>query len=109
MRRKIEMQLLAWKNQGAERKPLIINGARQVGKTYILQKFGQNEFKNMVYVDLETNLAVASFFDDNISPEKLIRYLESISGQPIIPGETLIALDEVQSCERALTALKYFA
>lgn len=109
MRRKIEMQLLAWKNQGAERKPLIINGARQVGKTYILQKFGQNEFKNMVYVNLETNLAVASFFDDNISPEKLIRYLESISGQPIIPGETLIALDEVQSCERALTALKYFA
>ena len=109
MRRKIEMQLLAWKKQGAERKPLIINGARQVGKTYILQKFGQNAFKNMVYVNLETNLAVASFFDDNISPEKLIRYLESISGQPIIPGETLIVLDEIQSCERALTALKYFA
>ena len=98
MERNIMQELVTWKDRKTDRMPLVLYGVRQVGKTYILQKFGQNEFKNMVYVNLETNLAVASFFDDNISPEKLIRYLESISGQPIIPGETLIVLDEVQSC-----------
>lgn len=108
MRRKIECQLLTWKAKSAGRMPLIVNGARQVGKTYILRKFGQEQFKNVVYVNLETNLAVASFFDDNIAPERLLRYLEASTGEKIIPGETLIIFDEIQSCERALTSLKYF-
>lgn len=108
MRRKIEAQLLVWKKKQSDRMPLIVNGARQVGKTYILREFGAEQFKNVVYINLETNLAVASFFDDNIAPERLLRYLEASTGEKIIPGETLIIFDEIQSCERALTSLKYF-
>lgn len=108
MKRKIEEQLLAWKNKTADRLPLIVNGARQVGKTYILRKFGEEQFKNVVYINLETNLTIASYFNDNIAPERLLRYLEASTGERIIPGETLIIFDEIQSCERALTALKYF-
>lgn len=108
MKRKIETHLLAWKDKGSGRLPLIINGARQVGKTYILRKFGEEQFQNVVYVNLETNYTVASYFGDNISPEKLLRYLEVSTGEKIIAGETLIIFDEIQSCERALTSLKYF-
>lgn len=108
MKRKIEKYLLAWKNKIGSRLPLIVNGARQVGKTYILRKFGEEQFKNVVYINLETNLAIASYFADNIAPERLLRYLEASTGERIIPGETLIILDEIQSCERALTSLKYF-
>lgn len=108
MKRKIESKLREWKNQTEDRKPLLINGARQVGKTYILRKFGEEEFKRVVYINLETNLAIASYFNDDISPKKLLRYLEASVGERIIPGETLVILDEIQSCERALTSLKYF-
>lgn len=108
MKRKIEERLLVWKDKTNNRLPLIVNGARQVGKTYILRKFGAEQFKNVVYINLETNLAVASYFSDNITPERLLRYLEASTGERIIPGETLIILDEIQSCERALTSLKYF-
>nr|WP_325221108.1 ATP-binding protein [uncultured Oscillibacter sp.] len=108
MKRKIEERLLAWKDKTSNRLPLIVNGARQVGKTYILRKFGGEQFKNVVYINLETNLAVASYFNDNITPERLLRYLEASTGERIVPGETLVILDEIQSCERALTSLKYF-
>lgn len=108
MKRKIEEQLLAWKQKTADRLPLIVNGARQVGKTYILRKFGEEQFNNVVYINLETNLTIASYFNENIQPERLLRYLEASTGERIIPGETLIIFDEIQSCERALTSLKYF-
>lgn len=108
MRRKIEEQLFAWKQKTADRLPLIVNGARQVGKTYILRKFGEEQFQNVVYINLETNLMIASYFNENIQPERLLRYLEASTGERIIPGETLIIFDEIQSCERALTSLKYF-
>ena len=108
MRRRIEEQLLIWKNKKDERLPLLLNGARQVGKTYILRKFGEEQFKNAVYINLETDLAVSSYFQDNIEPKRLLRYLEATAGQWIIPGETLLILDEIQVCERALTSLKYF-
>lgn len=107
MKRKIESKLIEWKNK-SDRMPLIINGARQVGKTYILREFGERYYKNVVYVNLETNVAVSSYFDENITPEKIIRYLEATVNEKIIPGQTLIILDEIQSCERALTSLKYF-
>ncbi len=106
MRRKIEEQLLQWKVR--ERMPLLVHGARQVGKTHILMEFGRKHFSNTVYVNLETNLAVARYFDDDITPDRLIRFLETTVNQAILPGKTLIILDEIQSCERALTALKYF-
>ena len=108
VKRKIEMRLMEWKNREANRMPLIVNGARQVGKTYILRKFGEEQFKNVVYINLETNLTIASYFDENIQPERLLRYLEASTGERIVPGETLIVFDEIQSCERALTSLKYF-
>ena len=108
MKRKIEEQLIAWKQKTADRLPLIVNGARQVGKTYILRKFGEEQFQNVVYINLETNLTIASYFNENIQPERLLRYLEASTGERIIPGETLIIFDEIQSCERALTSLKYF-
>ena len=109
VKRKVETLLLNWKKRpDGERKPLLLNGARQVGKTYILRKFGEEQFSNVVYVNLEANLTVASFFGENISPERLIRYLESASGEKIVPGKSLLIFDEIQSCERALTSLKYF-
>ena len=108
MQRKLEKRLLEWKNKGPKRMPLIINGARQVGKTYILRQFGEHHFKNVAYVNLEANLAVATYFEDDISPHKIIRYLEVSLGEKIVPNETLIILDEIQASERALTSLKYF-
>ena len=107
MERKIINDLLAWKDK-ADRKPLLLNGARQVGKTYILQKLGREQFENMVYVNLEKNLLVASFFQENLDPHRILRYLEASVQEKIIPGKTLLVLDEIQACERALTALKYF-
>ncbi|MCI7350772.1 MAG: ATP-binding protein [Ruminococcus sp.] len=107
MKRKITQQLIEWKNSPS-RKPLILNGARQVGKTFILREFGKEQYKNTVYVNLESNGTVASMFNDDISPSKLIKYLEAETGERILPDETLIILDEIQSCERAVTSLKYF-
>lgn len=107
MKRKIEDKLKAWKDNPS-RQPLILVGARQVGKTYILQHFADSCYNNTVYVNLETNKAVASYFTEDISPSKIIRYLEASAKQAIVPGKTLIILDEIQSCERALTSLKYF-
>ena len=108
MRRKIEEKLLTWKNKTENRMPLLLYGARQVGKTYILTKFGETQYDNTVYINLETNLSVASYFSNDISPERLIRFLETTVNDVITPGRTLIIFDEIQSCERALTSLKYF-
>lgn len=107
MKRKIYAGLVKWKNK-SDRMPLIVNGARQVGKSYILQEFGKREFDNCVVVNLETDKALAGKFEENITPFPIIQYLESVYYQRIIPGKTLIVLDEVQACERALTSLKYF-
>ena len=76
MKRKITQQLIQWKNSPS-RKPLILNGARQVGKTFILREFGREHYKNTVYVNLESNGIVASMCNDDISPSKLIKYLEA--------------------------------
>ena len=109
MKRKIEAKLLAWKNRDGARAPLLLYGARQVGKTYTLVNFGEQYYKNTVYVNLETNTQAARYFSDDISPGRLIRYLEATANDAILPGETLIILDEIQACDRALTSLKYFA
>ena len=99
MKRKIEEQLLAWKNKTADRLPLIVNGARQVGKTYILRKFGEEQFKNVVYINLETNLTIASYFNDNIpfvNARKGRNLIEKIGvgnkvlSQIVIKSETVI-------------------
>ena len=108
MQRKIEAKLVEWKNKTAGRMPLLLYGARQVGKTYILDNFGAGHFRNVVNINLETNLSVARYFEDDISPERIVRFLETVVNEVITPGKTLIIFDEIQSCERALTSLKYF-
>jgi predicted AAA+ superfamily ATPase len=108
MKRIITESLIAWKNQPKGRMPLLVYGARQVGKTFVLNEFGRQFYKNTAYVNLETNLAAGSYFSENIDPERIIRFLETETRERIIPGETLIVFDEIQACERALTSLKYF-
>jgi len=107
MKRKIYNELVIWKDKPG-RMPLIVNGARQVGKSYILQEFGKQEFDNYIIVNLEIDKALAEKFNENPTPASIIQYLESAHSQRIIPGKTLIILDEIQACERALTSLKYF-
>ena len=108
MKRKISERLLAWKNKPTGRMPLLIYGARQVGKTYVINEFGKAHYKNVAYFNLETNNAVSSYFTENIEPERILMFLETQAQMQIIPGETLIVFDEIQTCERALTSLKYF-
>lgn len=107
MYRKIMSFLEAWK-ESEYRKPLILQGARQVGKTYTILEFGRNCYENVAYFNFETNLKLNETFDENISPEYLIPILSHIAGQTIVREKTLIVFDEVQLCERALTSLKYF-
>ncbi len=107
MERKILTQLVAWKDK-PNRMPLVVNGARQVGKTYILKYFGERYFKNTVYIHLENQLSIASYFEQDIVPQRILQYLETSIGERIVAGETLIILDEIQSSERALSSLKAF-
>jgi predicted AAA+ superfamily ATPase len=108
MHRKIMDYLAAWK-ASAHRKPLILQGARQVGKTYALLAFGRMHYENVAYFNFETDPALIETFSESIHPDYLIPILSHLAGQTIVTGKTLIILDEVQLCERALTSLKYFA
>lgn len=107
MEREIIKDLLKWKDSD-NRKPLIIHGARQVGKTYIIKKFGKECYYNLIYVNFETNQEISSQISDSIDAKYVINKLELFYGEKIIPGKTLIFFDEIQANERALTSLKYF-
>lgn len=107
MYRKISEYLEQWK-ESPHRKPLIVQGARQVGKTYSILEFGRTHYENVVYFNFETNPRLNQTFDEDISPAYLIPVLSHIAGQTIVTEKTLIVFDEVQLCERALTSLKYF-
>lgn len=107
MYRKIISFLEAWK-ESKYRKPLILQGARQVGKTYSILEFGRNCYENVAYFNFETTPRLNETFEEDIRPEYLIPILSHIAGQTIIREKTLIVFDEVQLCERALASLKYF-
>lgn len=107
MKREIINHLIKWK-ESENRKPLIIHGARQVGKTYIVKKFGKENYDNLIYVNFETNQELSSQISDSIDAKYVINKLELFYGEKIIPGKTLIFFDEIQANERALTSLKYF-
>ena len=107
MYRKVIRFLVDWQNS-PHRKPLILQGARQVGKTYSILEFGRTHYDNVAYFNFETNPRLNKTFDENISPDYLIPILSHIAGQTIVREKTLIVFDEVQLCERALTSLKYF-
>ncbi len=101
------MQLKNWKNSQF-RKPLILTGARQVGKTYVLKEFGKKEFKNVAYVNCDNNPDVRSLFEEDYDMKRVLMIIGAITKQPIVPGETLIILDEIQELPRGLSSLKYF-
>lgn len=107
MYRKIMKYLEEWK-ESSHRKPLILQGARQVGKTYSILEFGRIHYENVAYFNFETNPKLNETFEENISPDYLVPILSHIAGQTIVREKTLIVFDEVQLCERALTSLKYF-
>ena len=107
MYRKIMSYLKAWKDS-EYRKPLILQGARQVGKTYSILEFGRTCYENVAYFNFETNPGLNETFEENISPDYLIPILSHIAGETIVREKTLLVFDEVQLCERALTSLKYF-
>jgi len=98
--------LIAWKNN-PRRKPLILGGARQVGKTWLLQEFGKQEFSDVAYVRLEDNTAMKTLFEGSLDPQRLLEGISAYRGKGLTQ-HTLIILDEVQAAPRALTALKYF-
>lgn len=107
MYRTIVSYLKAWK-ESPHRKPLILQGARQVGKTYSVLEFGRGEYENVAYFNFETDPKLIKTFEESIDPDYLIPLLSRIGSQTIIREKTLIIFDEVQLCERALTSLKYF-
>ncbi len=107
MKRFIENELLQWK-ESSRRKPLIVRGARQVGKTYSIHKFGKKFFDNLVMVDLEKNRDWHIIFSGNLDARKILAELEIFLNVKITPGSTLLFLDEIQSCPRAIMSLRYF-
>lgn len=109
MKRKIMDRLIKWKEETKERLPLLLYGARQVGKTYAMQELGASMFKNTIYVNFEEDRNIGTFFQTDIHADNVVRTLERYYHEVIVPEETLIIFDEIQMCERALTSLKYFA
>lgn len=107
MKRLIESKLIAWKNS-ATRKPLIIYGARQIGKTYTILEFGKSNYHNVVYCNFEDNDSLAAIFESDLNPDRICKALGALFGAEIVKEQTLIVFDEIQACERALTSLKYF-
>ena len=109
MRRLIFDKLIEWKNSSS-RKPLLLKGARQVGKTYALLEFGRNYYDNVVYLHFEGNTETLNkIFAPDLNPKRIIEEISVYAKQTIFPNKTLIIFDEIQACEQALTSLKYFA
>lgn len=107
MKRCVYKRLICWK-MSPDRKPLVMYGARQVGKTYILREFGSREFDNMVYVNCYKNEIVAKLFSGDVDVKRLVIGLSAFSHQQITPGKTLVFLDEIQEIPPVLSSLKYF-
>ena len=109
MKRKITSKLYEWKNMLSGRMPLLIYGARQVGKTFEMREFGALYYKNTIYVNFETDERIGKYFETDIHADHVISVLEKYYQAKIVPENTLIIFDEIQMCERALTSLKYFS
>ena len=100
-------KLVAWKSSD-ERKPMVLKGARQVGKTWLMKEFGKNYYKSFVYFNFDEEDELKSIFETNKNPQRIIELLSMIAGEKIYPEDTMIIFDEVQECPEALNALKYF-
>jgi predicted AAA+ superfamily ATPase len=106
MKRLIEQELVQWK-MSPRRKPLVLRGARQVGKTWLVEQFLAKDFDECVKIDLEKRRDLHSVFGENLDPKQILNLLE-LATKKIIPGRTLLFLDEIQACPRAIMALRYF-
>ncbi len=107
MKRNAIADLIKWKAD-KERKPLVVRGARQVGKTWLMKEFGKTCYNSFVYFNFDEEDELKSIFDVNKNPQRIIELLSIIGGEKILPGETLIVFDEIQECPEALNSLKYF-
>lgn len=107
MKRNAIQDLIKWKSS-EDRKPLVLKGARQVGKTWLMKEFGQNYYGSYVYFNFDEEDELKSIFETNKNPQRIIELLSLIAGKKIVPGETLIIFDEIQECPEALNTLKYF-
>ncbi|MDR0382159.1 MAG: ATP-binding protein [Oscillospiraceae bacterium] len=107
LKRSVLQKLIAWKSD-PDRKPCIIKGARQVGKTWLMKEFGENYYDSFVYFNFDEEDALSSIFETNKNPERIIELLGLLKDRKILPGETLVIFDEIQECSAALNALKYF-
>lgn len=107
MKRCLEEKLIEWKNS-PDRKPLLLRGVRQCGKTYLLKKFAEKYYTDVAYFNFEENESLQSAFEGDLDPQRIIIELGVFRGKKINPGTTLIIFDEIQFCNRAITALKYF-
>ncbi len=99
--------MIEWKNSD-ERKPLIVLGARQVGKTYSLLDFGKQHYKHVAYINCDENEQAKNLFVQDYNMERVLFAIAAIAGVPVVPGDTLIILDEIQELQRGLASLKYF-
>ena len=107
MKRLFLRELEEWENAGT-REPIVVIGARQVGKTWLLKEFCENTYEDYVYINLEERRDCHSAFDGNLDPDTILRTLEILLGRRIRRDRCAIFFDEIQTCERAVTSLKYF-
>lgn len=107
MRRNALESLIRWKSS-EDRKPMVLKGARQVGKTWLMKEFGQSCYPHTVYFNFDEEDELKSVFETNKNPQRIIELLSLIAGEKILPGETLLIFDVIQECPAALNALKYF-
>ena len=107
MKRKAIQDLIKWKSSN-DRKPMVLKGARQVGKTWLMKDFAENYYDSYVYFNFDEEDELKSIFESNKNPDRIIELLSMIAGKKILPEETLIIFDEIQECPDALNSLKYF-
>ena len=107
LKRQAINKLIQWKSSD-DRKPLVLQGARQVGKTWLMKEFGASHYQHSVYFNFDEEDELGSIFEVNKNPHRIIELLSLIAGEKIEPGKTLILFDEIQECPAALNALKYF-
>mgnify|MGYP001529645289 FL=1 len=107
MKRNAIRNLIEWKTS-EDRKPMVLKGARQVGKTWLMKEFGRNYYDDYVYFNFDEDDEIKSIFETNKNPQRIIELLSLISGKKINPGQTLVIFDEIQECPDALNSLKYF-
>ena len=107
MQRQLMSELIAWKSR-ANRKPLLLKGARQTGKTWLLNEFASQQYRNVIRFDFMLEPSTRALFDGNLDPKRIISQIELLRGQTVTPEDTLIIFDEIQEAPRGITSLKYF-